>query len=88
MAVVLVGKPEKVLLEEIKPHAKFIQSALSKGIDHFYIISTKPFIKYAKDLVKVAEETLGLKKVYEEEYEGVYRGKPTKLFSAMLIVEK
>jgi len=86
MAVVPVAKIEKIAYEGTAPHFGFIQHALSNGIDHFYIVSTGPLIRHAKDLVKIVEKTLGLTKVYEDEYEGLFRGRSTKMFCAKLIL--
>jgi hypothetical protein len=88
MAVVPVAKPEKIAYEGIESHLAFIKCALSNGIDHFYVVSTSPFIKYARDLVRITERNLRLEKVYEDEYEGLFRGKITKMFAAMLIVKR
>jgi len=88
MAIVAVAKSEKIVYEGTEPHFSFIRRALSNGVDHFYVVSTGPFIKHAKDLIKIAEKTLGLIKVYEEEYEGLFRGKSTKMFCAKLIARE
>lgn len=88
MAIVPVAKLEKLIFEGAMPHFEFIQNAMSEGIDHFYIVSTGYFIRYAKDLVKDVENKLKLTKNYEEEYEGTFRGKTTKMFCAALVLKR
>jgi hypothetical protein len=88
MAVVPVAKPGKIADEGVGAHLAFIEYALSYGIDHFYVVSTGPLIKYARDLVRIIQQKLKLEKVYEDEHKGLFRGKLTKIFSAMLIVKK
>jgi hypothetical protein len=85
MAIVTVARPEKILLGKTTPHFEFIKAMLSKGVDHFYIVSAGPLIGYAKDLINDTQQKLQLRKVYEEEYEGKFRGKMTKMFCALLV---
>jgi hypothetical protein len=85
MAIVMVAKAEKVLLEGTASHLTFMEGALDQGIDHFYVVSTGPLIKYAKGLVKDSLERLNLMKVHEEEYDGSFRGRITKMFCALLL---
>lgn len=85
MAIVIVARPERIFLERTDAHLRFMQGALLRGIDHFYVVSTGPFIKYAKDLIKDSQQKLNLFKAYEEEYEGNFRGRMTKMFCALLV---
>jgi len=84
MAIVPVGESVKLLLGGTLSHFEFIERALHRGVDHFYVVSTGINIKYAKDLVKDIQQKLKLKEAYEEEYEGIFRGKWTRMFCALL----
>jgi len=85
LAIVTVAKPQKLVHEKTKSHFRFIEGELGRGVNHFYIVSTGFFVKYCKDLIKDCQEKLNLVKVYEERYTGIFRGKVTELFCALLI---
>lgn len=84
MAIIPVGKPEKLLTGGIQPHFGFIQEQLANGIDHFYIVSTDVNIEFAKMLVEKACSESQFAKVFTEEHTGKFRGKRTKMFCSLV----
>jgi len=84
MAIVPVARPEKVLEAKTSSHFMFIEGMLRRGVDHFYVVSTGPLIKYAQELVEDCQRGLNLQQLHAEEYVGEFRGKATKMFCAVL----
>lgn len=83
MALVPVGKTEKLLTTGIQSHLDFINQQIKKGILHFYIVSSGASNSYAKFLAERACEEFDLSLVFYEEYEGKFRGEKRKMFCAL-----
>lgn len=84
MAIVAVARPEKVLQAKTTSHFMFVEGMLRRDVDHFYIVSTGPLIRYAKELVEDCQRGLNLRELHAEEYMGEFRGNTTKMFCALL----
>jgi len=83
MALVPVGKAEKLLITGIQSHLDFIEKQIDKGISHFYIVSAGASNKYAKLLAERASKKFNLSLVFSEEYVGKFRGEKKKMFCAL-----
>lgn len=84
IAVVPVGRPDRLLTRGIQAHFEFIKEQLGNGIDHFYIVSTEVNLKFAKMLVEKTCRELQFAKVFAEEHRGNFRGKPTNMFCSLI----
>jgi len=85
VAVVPVAKDITVEMHGIQPHVDFIRGSLQKGINTFYLVAAGRInIALAKEVLKKAEAQLNLKRTYEDEYDGVYKGKKMKMFVGIL----
>jgi len=83
MAVVPVGKEERISATGISAHLDFIKRRLTEGILHFYIVSVGANNIFAKLLAERASKELGLNLVFSEEYEGKFRGRNRRMFCAL-----
>jgi len=84
MAIVPIGRPDRLLTGGIQSHFEFMQRQLANGIDHFYIVSTAVNIQFAKLLVERACRESSFVKVFAEEYMGKFRGKRQKMFCSLI----
>jgi hypothetical protein len=82
MAIVPIGKQEKLWLSGITTHLKFIENLLAKGITHFFIVSARGS-SYPKQLVDSACKKFDLSLVFSEEHQGMFRGEERKMFCAL-----
>jgi hypothetical protein len=82
MAIVPVGRADKLLQRGIENHLEFIENMLSRGIAHFFIVSSSGS-SYPKQLVKLACAGFNLSLVFSEEYLGFYKGKKKKIFCSL-----
>ena len=82
MALVPVGKPEKLKSTGIHSHIRFIENRLAEGIPHFFIVSARGSF-YPKQLVKLACAGFNLTLVFSEEYSGIFKGKKKNMFCAL-----
>jgi len=83
MAVVPVGKEQRISATGISSHLNFIKRQLAEGILHFYIVSSGINNVFAKLLAERAGKELGLSLIFSEEYEGKFRGRDRKMFCAL-----
>lgn len=83
MAVVPVGKEEKLTFSGIQPHLYYIKNLLDNGIIHFYIVSAGRNNVFAKLLAERACRECNLSIIFSEEYEGIFRGRKRKMFCAL-----
>jgi len=83
--LVPVAKEETVEKGGIEPHLTFIKNANNEGIKTFYVVAAgKTNILLAKTVVNRIERETNLKRVYEEEYTGIFRENKTKMYLGVL----
>lgn len=84
MVVVPVGRP--MLLEQygIEKHYNFIEDHFSEGIHSFYLVYLASDKGYVDDLIQECRLKIYLNLIYNEVYDGVFRGNKTKLGCALL----
>jgi len=84
-AIVPIAKAETLEISGLDAHMKFIGESLEKGINTFYIVAAGEINTFfAKQALKEAEKRYRLRKIYEEEYHGVHRGRKMKIFVGIL----
>jgi len=84
-ALVPVAKEETVEKGGIEPHLTFIKNAINEGIKTFYVVAAgKTNIFLAKAVMNSVEREINLKRVYEEEYTGIFRENKTKMYLGIL----
>lgn len=83
MAIVPVGKAEKLLVTGIQSHLNFIDEQVENGILHFYVVSSGTSNSFAKLLAEGACKESGLSLIFSEEYEGLFRGEKRRMFCAL-----
>jgi hypothetical protein len=87
-ALVPVAREETVEKGGIEPHLAFIKNSINEGIKSFYVVAAgKTNIILAKTVVNNVERETDLKRVYEEEYTGIFREKKTKMYLGILEAE-
>jgi len=86
MTMVPVGRQFTLLTRGIQPHLDFINQQIAEGVTHFYIVSASD-IGYARRLSTECCVKLSLTKIYEEEYQGVFRGSKRKIYCSLCIKE-
>ena len=84
VAIVAVAKSSKLFTFGLEPYVSFVERMMREGIPKFYITAASGMIPHARQLCERAVKDLGLRKVNEDEYEGIYRQKRTKLYCACL----
>jgi hypothetical protein len=84
VAIVAVAKSSKLFTFGLQPYLSFVERMMKEGIPKFYITAASGMIPHARELCEKAVTDLGLRKVNEDEYEGIYRKKRTKLYCAFL----
>lgn len=84
MCVVPVGKTQKLTLSGVEKHLDFIGEQIADGVERFYIVSAgrNP---HAIQLVKLACIQFSLNKMFEEEYDGVFRGRARKMYCSLCV---
>lgn len=83
MAIIPVGKAEKLFVSGIQTHLNFISERVNEGILHFYIVSSGASNSFAKSLAERACKDFNLTPIFSEEYKGRFRGEKRKLFCAL-----
>ena len=82
MAMVPVGDPDKLVTYGTVKHLEFVEKQLKQGVEHFYIVSAGRVHPIAKEFTKRVCRELGLSLVYEELYDGIFRGRKMKMYCA------
>lgn len=83
--IVPIAKEETVESWGIEPHLNFIKNSILKGIKTYYIVAAgKSNIILAKTILNRVAKEVGLKKVYEEEYTGIFREHEMKMYVGTL----
>ena len=86
MCVVPIGKSHKLRLSGVEEHLDFIGKQMTNGVERFYIVSAgnNP---HAIQLVELACIQYSLNKIFEEEYDGVFRGRPRRMYCSLCVRE-
>ncbi len=84
--VVPIARVETLEYFGIEAHLKFIGESLEKGINTFYVVAAgEGNIYLARQVVGEAEKRYKLRKIREDEYHGIHRGKRMKMFVGTLV---
>jgi hypothetical protein len=85
VTIVPIAKDETIMKGGVEPHLTFIKKSLEKGIRTFYVVAAgKLNVTLAKGLVNIVEKDYGLKKVFSEEYNAIFRERKTKMYLSVL----
>lgn len=87
MAIIPVGSPRKLLQKGIEKHCNFIKKQYLDGIKYFYIVSNEDVKSHFTKFIKKMCEELKLSVIFEEEYNGLLKGKKQKLICALLVAD-
>lgn len=82
MALVPVGDLDKLRASGTDKHLEFVEKQLERGIKHFYIVSAGRVHPIAREFTSRVCKELGLSLIYEELYNGIFRGKTMKMYCA------
>jgi hypothetical protein len=86
MAVVPVGRSQTLIDSGIEKHLIFILEHIPKGIKNFYIVGAGVNIRYAKSLTERVCKIGNVNIVYQEEFNGTFRGIKQKLYCSLCSV--
>ena len=88
LVIVPVGRQATLIYSGFSTHLDFIQEQLDNGITNVFIVAANRNIILAEALTKKSCKECGLSLVYEEEYDGLFRGRKGKMYCAFCVKEE